>query len=318
MFHPYLKEKYEFITKYFETAVAHPKRDLPHSIILYGSDTLAQYIFALNTAKILNCLNEKKFECDCLNCRWIEANTHPAVMTVSKINNKQAGDDTKNVISIAQAKMVRDAISTTSNYHRVFIFCDAENKKLSEAQKENLRSFEKLGFKLPNADGSENLWYPYPLNTTVFPETTSNALLKSIEEPPENVTFIFLTKNKDDLISTIVSRSQAFCVPGVLKENYNDSFIEELMQDYPSHNTLGALNLSNQLLKYIKEQDMKTSYALCVIQNYLQNLAVENLANKQLFAKIKKDIFSISEAQKSLNVSVKDQNVLENLFIKMF
>lgn len=69
----------------------------------------------------------------------------------------------------------------TSDYHRVYIFCDRDD------------------------DG--NL---LPLNQVNFPEATSNALLKTFEEPPKNTTFIFLTNDKTDIISTVVSRAQSF------------------------------------------------------------------------------------------------------------
>ena len=315
MFHQYLKDKYEFITNYFETAITHPTRNLPHSIILYGSDSLAQYVFALNIAKILNCEKDKNFECNCLNCRWIKENKHPAVLTFSKIDNKGTDDTSKNVISIAQIKDVKDAISTTSNYHRVFIFCDADNKKLSRAQEDNLKNFAQTGFSLPNSE--ESSWFPLPLNMSVLPDTSANALLKAIEEPPEKVTFIFLAKDKNDLISTIVSRSQSFHIPGFLKESFEDEFVNDLMRNYPFKDPLTALNSANSLLEYINEQDIKTSFAICMIQNYLQKLALANIDTPLAFKKIKKDIFYLEKVQKALLVSVKDQNLLETLFLKL-
>ena len=92
MFNKLLKEKYPFLTNYFETALKNTEHPLPHSIILYGLDTVSQYAFALNFAKILNCNSNKKYDCDCLNCRWIKTNKHPAVMTISRYNNKPADD----------------------------------------------------------------------------------------------------------------------------------------------------------------------------------------------------------------------------------
>ena len=72
----------------------------------------------------------------------------------------------------------------SSEFHRVYIFCDRDDNG--------------------NIAG---------LNQQNFQAETANSLLKIVEEPQPGVTFIFLTRYIDDLLPTIISRSQCFFVP---------------------------------------------------------------------------------------------------------
>lgn len=317
MFEKILKNKYKYLTEYFEAAVKNETHHLPHSIILYGLDTLAQYFFALNIAKILNCKKTKEYDCTCTNCKWISENRHPAVVTVSKWDYKPSNDDTKKVISVAQVRNIKNMISNTSNFHRVFIFCDIETNELSPQQKKTLEVFSDCSFKFPpNENGEERSWFPLPLTNITLPEITANALLKSIEEPPENVTFIFLTRDKNDLISTVVSRSQSFHVPSFSIQDFSNTFIDELMQDYPCADPIMAIQKANKFLIYSEENNINLQYLFCSMQDFLQRMIILNSANKEIFFKTKQDILHIAQAQKELSSFVDERNLCEALFLK--
>ena len=109
MFNPVLKKKFEYFTNYFEAAMQNTKRSFAQSIVLYGQDSVAQYCIALDIARQLNCLNETdkgKADCNCRNCNWIKNNQHPAILTISKNDNKPSDDTSSKVISIKQTHMV--------------------------------------------------------------------------------------------------------------------------------------------------------------------------------------------------------------------
>ena len=121
-----LEEKYPILTKYFRSGVENPSRNIAHCILFYGSDLQAQYDLALEIARLLNCSKDRNSDCDCLNCNWIRNNQHPAVITISKVDNKDSDDTSKTVISIEQARTIKNNLLVTSEYHRVFIFCDKD------------------------------------------------------------------------------------------------------------------------------------------------------------------------------------------------
>ena len=161
-----LEEKYPFLMKYFKSGVENSTKNIAPCILFYGSDLDAQYSLALEIARLLNCTGDESASCNCLNCNWIRQNQHPAVLTISKVDNKPSNDESKTVISIEQARMIKNDLLVTSEYHRVLIFCDKDK------------------------DGNI-----LGLNESNFQEPTANALLKTFEEPPSNTTFVFLTKD---------------------------------------------------------------------------------------------------------------------------
>ena len=119
-----LSDRYPFLTDYFTKVLLSDKHPLPQSILFYGNDLESQYIIAKEIARFLNCKSDKSDDCNCLNCRWIRENSHPEIMTISKIDNKPEDDDSKTVISIKQSGMIKERLMNASDYHRVFIFCD--------------------------------------------------------------------------------------------------------------------------------------------------------------------------------------------------
>ncbi|MDD3238090.1 MAG: hypothetical protein PHV37_08355 [Candidatus Gastranaerophilales bacterium] len=307
----FLKKRYSYLANFFEMALSENNKSVANSIIFYGMDVLSQYYMALSLAKQLNCTGDKTDDCSCVNCSWIRDNKHPAVTTVSKINNKT--DSSKTVISSEQVEQVMDLLMNTSPYHRVFIFCDAEYKELSDEEKTHINEFKALNLSLPDSETEGMKWYPSGITKACFQDVAANSLLKSIEEPPENVTFIFLTADKEDLISTIISRSQSFFVPSFKKEKFETEFLLDWFADYPNFPVDNSLRFSKRMLEYQNSNGYKPQYILDCIEYYLVQIIKSNIDNKQLFSKIMNDIQKIQDSKKMLNSYVKDQTVFEDL-----
>ena len=83
-----LKNKYPFLVEYFEAGLKNNSKNIAHSILFYGQDIEAQYDFATEIARLLNCKESRSEDCSCLNCNWVKDKQHPAVLTVSKIDVK--------------------------------------------------------------------------------------------------------------------------------------------------------------------------------------------------------------------------------------
>lgn len=289
MFNQDLKAKYPFLTEYFEECIKNPAQNTSHSILLYGQDVQAQYDLASEIARLLNCREFQNEDCRCVNCNWTRSKQHPAIMTVSKIDSKPSDDESKTVISVKQSQMVKNSLVNTSDYHRVFIFCDAE------MQGEN--------------------WVPKGLNKVNFQEETANSLLKIIEEPPENTTFFFLTRDKDDLIETIISRSQSFFVPSFNIENEDFSHIKDIFADYPEIERQTCLDLAQNLFNLSKEYGSEK--ILSEIQNYLLSLMKSNLDNKALQNKIISDIKSTELTKQQIENHIPPQLAFEGMFLEI-
>ncbi|MBO6272173.1 hypothetical protein J6O48_05265 [bacterium] len=277
-----LSDKYPFLTEFFQTAIESENHPPAHSILFYGNDLQSQYTLALEIARLLNCTGDKTDNCQCLNCKWINEGKHPAVLTISRIDSKPDDDDSKTVISVKQSEMIRNMLITSSQFHRVFIFCDKDDEG-------NIQGLNKMNFQ----------------------EATANSLLKSIEEPSERVTFIFLTRDKNDLISTIISRSQCFFVPTKKRQDYNFEVIESVLSNYWEIKRGDAFNVSEKLNALTK--DTSPIEILEQFQNYMLLALKNNNSAKFLID----DIHSVELAKKQINQGMKSDIVFDELCLKI-
>ncbi len=286
---PSLYDKYPFLMRYFQNGLSNEDGvgKISHCILFFGSDAGAQYELALEIARLLNCKEDKSEACECLNCRWVRENKHPAVRTVSRVDYKPTDDKTKTVISVRQTQEIKNDLMVTSDYHRVIIFCDKDDDG--------------------NVQG---------INYRVFQEEAANSLLKTFEEPPSNTTFIFLTKDKTDMISTIVSRSQCFFVPAQMQENRDFSLVSSLMENYAARDKNSLWDFKDELLGIIKENGFTPT--LDQLENYLNGLLQNNYQNGQLRIKILRDLKAVALAKKQDALAIQNQSVIENLTFALF
>ena len=288
-----ISQKYPKLLKYFESGIQDDNKNISHCLLFWGPDIKSQCELALEVARLLNCSKDGEEACDCLNCRWIKEQTHPAVKIYTRLDFKDGTDDEdstkgKKNINISQAKSIINELVVTSDYHRVYIFCDRDD------------------------DG--NL---LPLNQVNFPEATSNALLKTFEEPPKNTTFIFLTNDKTDIISTVVSRAQSFFVPSKLEDNCTYNLVESVISNYWQIERGKVLDFENNILKLMSENEPMEIFTQ--IQNYMLATMKANSENKQLFYRLMRDIKFVEDAklQISLTPAMGLMAVVENLAFKM-
>ena len=285
--------KYLQLLEYSKSGIYDENKNISHCLLFWGPDIQSQCELALDVARLLNCSKDGNDSCDCLNCKWVREQTHPAVKIYTRLDFKEGSSDDeetkgKKNINIAQAKSIISELSITSDYHRVYIFCDR--------------------------DEEGNL---LPLNQINFPEATSNALLKTFEEPPKNTTFIFLTKDKSDIISTVVSRAQSFFVPSVVIENQEYNLVEDFISNYWTTGRNQVLDFENKMSALIAEHGAMVVFSQ--IQNYLLSMIKTNSQNKPLFYKFMDDMKSVEDAKRqiSLTPAMNIQTVVENLSFKM-
>ena len=309
MINKYFIDKFPFAYNYFSTLlelVKNKQKQFPQAIIFEGSDTKNQYLFALELARILNCKNNGEKDCNCMNCKWIKSYTHPAINNVSQIHFKGEGDESKTVISVKQAKKIEQSLGISSDYHRFFIFFSSKEKMYNE---DELKGFKNLGY-------DTNLKFSIePLEYSTFHPTTPNALLKSIEEPPSKTTFIFLTKSKEDILQTIVSRCLIFKLNSK-KQNLSYKEIYPIISDYPNIDYYKAIEISDNLQKYIKENS-DCEYTLNQFLEFLKETIKQNVFNIELCKKIKNDINFVNIAIKQSKANITDKIVIDTLMLKI-
>ncbi|HEX8097994.1 MAG TPA: AAA family ATPase, partial [Pyrinomonadaceae bacterium] len=153
----------------------------PGALLFAGEDGVGKKLFALELAKALNCRAPEGFEaCDrCSSCARINQSTFPAY--TSEDDNKERlvwSNHTDVGVVRPYKKVIRVA-------------------PMRELEREaNFRPYEGAArvFVIEDADR---------LN-----ESSSNALLKTLEEPPRTTHLVLVTSRPDALLRTIRSRCQ--------------------------------------------------------------------------------------------------------------
>lgn len=129
-----------------------------------------------------------------------------------------------------------------------------------------------------------------------FRKESQNALLKLLEEPPNNIVFIILTNSKSSLLPTILSRMPH----KYLKKRENKSFVE-----------FDFLKMDlKELYQFLKDnQKIGKIEAKVIIESALFSI------NSQKIKLNKKELDAFSNALKLLELNSRPIHVLTTLFL---
>lgn len=140
-----------------------------HAYIFFGPAGVGKRFAAIKFAMAIQCRGRERPCGECVPCRKIEKNNHPDVYILG-LNGLKKRDDEKGYVGIDE---IREAIRSIG-------------LKPYESEK-----------KVYIIDGAEHMT-----------EEASNALLKTLEEPPSDSVLILIASGLDRLLPTIVSRAQ--------------------------------------------------------------------------------------------------------------
>ena len=180
----------------FWQKLLHSRQFWGHALLLKGKKGIGKYDFARRLAQSLLCSAPAANlqACDqCVSCGWFEQNGHPnfyqivpeALTAVANENAEKEESDEKS--------------GTTT--------------KKSASQQIGIEQIRKLDdfVYLTGHQGGYKIVLIYPAET--MNAAAANALLKKLEEPPENVLFILVTHQAQHLLSTVRSRCQQLAMP---------------------------------------------------------------------------------------------------------
>jgi DNA polymerase III delta prime subunit len=320
MFESVLKEKYMFATRFFESALSGDSKKLAHAFLLTGSDAAAQYMLALSLAKVLNCQNPDKAEfCGCTNCMWLAQNRHPAVITISPVDfiHPNSKGEAKTVITVDQTRFLRNELMISSQYHRVIIFTGAKEGEEYAREAERIYQNFKIPYPKNSFDDSERIWIPTPLNQQIFSDEAPNTLLKTIEEPGDNITFFFLARDRDDVMDTIVSRCQHICVNSNEIKSVKTDALSEFLQGWPPKNELEAVHMAEFIAEKSQKEDYKPQELLEILQEHFKNLINLNINDKNIVLKLTQAVKKSEIAKQQIQSYVNLNSALETMFLSM-
>jgi len=179
---------------------------IPHAQLFLGYEGSGNLPLARAYAQFVLCLNRTDSDsCGvCRSCQMVSKMVHPdvhyvfPVVTPTGQKEPSVSDD---FIELFRNLMLAEAYSSYSDWVE-YAFKEGKNAIINVKQAEEIG--RKLSLKAYEAPYKIMIiWLPERMNTQ-----TGNKLLKLIEEPPPQTVLLLVSDNDDQILSTILSRTQ--------------------------------------------------------------------------------------------------------------
>ena len=254
-----------------------------HAQLFLGPEGSGSLALAVAYAQFLSCENKQPDDScgECNSCRKYQKLMHPDLHFSYPFFAKHK-DDT----ALTFIEQWRDAF-TANPYLSLDTwrgYLDAENKQANINIAECHQIIKKLSFKpFESVYKILILWLPEYL------DKEGNALLKIIEEPQPNTLFILVAQNQDQILNTILSRTQLIKIPCLTYEEIKQYLLTEHNQTEDAAAEIAYLsngNLTEALT--MLQQDNKGYHNLFVqwLRLCFSNKGLEVLTFVDQFAKM--------------------------------
>lgn len=258
---------------------------IPHAMLFRGTEGVGKLALAIAFARYVACENRTDTDsCGvCPSCVKYEKLAHPDlhfVFPVIKPANKSSVvcDD-----FVGQFRQFFIA-NPYSGVNEWFAMIADDAKQGMIYANESQEIIRKLSLKTYESEYKVMIiWLPERMNIVC-----ANKLLKILEEPPEKTLFLLVSNNPDELLTTILSRTQHLNIPGLEAGDIVTALLSDPKRDITQHDALNIARIANgsylAALNLLKEGDEKK-------QNYERFVTVMRLAwqvgNKKDYAALR-------------------------------
>jgi len=209
-----LKER--LINSYKENRISHAQMFL-------GKGSVGKLALAFAYAQYINCTNKQDSDScgECSSCRKYVAMSHPDLFFSFPVNTNYTSTSKATETKVKKDPVSADFLVDWKNYiddvkgypdlFQWYQRIGIENKQGFISKEEARKIVHQLQYKAVEAEYKVLIvWMVEKMN-----EVASNALLKLIEEPPDNTLIFLIANEKEKLLSTILSRVQTIVVPPI-------------------------------------------------------------------------------------------------------
>ena len=289
---------------------------LAHALLFHGPEGSANLTLALALASYLYC--EQKSETDscgtCGSCQRMnklilpDLNfAFPVVASSKEEDGDEDGKDEKSDLLGNWRKFVLG--QPYGNVHDFIYFNGFEKKQLNITKAAARKMIQTLS--LMSFEGGYKImliWAPEYLHPSA-----ANALLKIIEEPPAKTVFLLVTSQADQLLTTILSRTQKILVRAFTDEEVSSHLVDSGHCDAKAAAQIamladGNLRAAYRLIDQVEDQTVRQ------LRDWFRLCATKNL--KELFLLSEDFHKADKESQKSLmlaGLNVTREILLKNL-----
>ena len=242
-----------------EYLVKTAKQDkISHAYLLEGSEGSGALPLAMAFARYLNCLNPSENDsCQtCSSCIKAGKMIHPDIHFVYPVIKK--GSSTP--VSDDFIHQWRSFVLSNHYFNALQWFANIADEKKSGViyVEESYAIIKKLNLK--NFEGKYKImiiWLPERMNDSV-----ANKLLKILEEPPAKTVFLLVSENSEELLPTIVSRTQRIKIPAIDTETITKTLCENYSLSLEDATTAARLSNGNfvKALEYLDSESGKNGF----------------------------------------------------------
>ncbi|MDB5135753.1 MAG: hypothetical protein JWP37_2356 [Mucilaginibacter sp.] len=231
-----------------------------HAQLFLGPEGSGGLALAIAYAQYLSCEDKQPDDsCGvCSSCRKYQKLAHPDLHFSYPFFAKD-----KNDTALTFIEQWREAL-LANTYLNLDIwrgYLDAENKQANINIAECHQIIKKLSFKpFESIYKILILWLPEYL------DKEGNALLKIIEEPQPNTLFLLVAQNQDQILNTILSRTQLVKIPALSYEEIKEELIQNHHQTEFSAAEIAYLSNGNLTEALAMLQQENKSYHTLFVQ----------------------------------------------------
>jgi DNA polymerase-3 subunit delta' len=193
------------------------EHSIAHAYCFYGNEGIGKEALALELAKVMNCINTVVeyghiSACDnCKSCKAANNFEHPNISLITPLPSFKAGSDAKHDES-PLLKLSDDHYAEYQKQIQLKIHNPYHTIHLPNAQQIRIASIREIKKNIKMSAVQSGRRFFIVSDAEKMTMEASNAFLKTLEEPHNNITFILITSNKELLPKTILSRcQQVYC-----------------------------------------------------------------------------------------------------------
>ncbi|MBP5318272.1 MAG: DNA polymerase III subunit delta [Paludibacteraceae bacterium] len=212
---------------------------IPHAHLLWESEGYGAFPLALAYAQYLNCHHRTETDScgECPSCRQFSNLAHPDLHFIFPF----AADKPQDARCDQMLPTWREFVKAQPYFglRQWMAYTGETTKKGMIYSNESEVLLSKLQLKSYEADYKTILiWLPETMNASC-----SNKLLKILEEPPAGTVFLLVSEHPEQLLQTVVSRTQMLRVGPVDAESMSQHFSPEIV-----HLAGGSVTQARQLV----------------------------------------------------------------------
>ena len=236
--------KEQLIQSVFENRVSHAQ-------LFLGPEGSGSFALALAYAQFISCTEKTESDScgNCASCRKYNKLIHPDLHFSYPFFRGGEKED-----SMADLGEWRDLVLSNPyfNLDEWRLRLDAENKQPNINKAECLNILNRLSLKAFESEYKTMIiWLPEYL------KNEGNRLLKTLEEPANKTLIILVAQNQDQILNTIISRTQLVKIPALKNDDISRYLIDN--KDVPETQASRIAYLSNgslqAALNHLKEDD---------------------------------------------------------------